>query len=277
MIQDSPEGRNSSSGTEEHRPISTSLDIPAINVTAGTPPLTISETAAIVEQNEITEDTTTRPSGSDNELPSDDHVISLAEATSNNTAEQHTVRRQGSDRMSRPSHTGRDTRRRTRSSERPSPESSAKTRTSNAPSSERLSRRNTDGLTEQSTKHTRGKSPDRSVANKSPTVNNSSTISETVSSDSEDEQTVLVAHKKSDNESKSVASSNSSLSSLPTVEERHTVTSDQPPCTVGEKVMVDTPNGFKFGKVKFVGSTEFAAGEWIGVALERQSGKLLWY
>ena len=237
----------------------------------------ISETAGIVEH-ETKEDTTTRPEGSDNKLPSDDLVISLAEATSNNTAEQHTVRRQGSDRMSRPSHTGRDIRRRARTSERPSPESSAKTRTSNAPSSEHfVSRRSIDVLTEQSTKHTRGKSPDRSVANKSPAVNNNSTISETVSSDSEDEQTVLVAHKKSDNESKSVASSNSSLSSLPTVEERHTVTGDQPPCcTVGEKVMVDTPNGFKFGKVKFVGSTEFAAGEWIGVALERQSGELLW-
>ena len=39
--------------------------------------------------------------------------------------------------------------------------------------------------------------------------------------------------------------------------------------------MVDTPTGFKFGKVKFVGTTEFAAGEWIGVALERQSGKFV--
>ena len=41
--------------------------------------------------------------------------------------------------------------------------------------------------------------------------------------------------------------------------------------------MVGTAGGFKFGKVKFVGSTEFAAGEWIGVALERPSGELLWY
>ena len=277
VIQDSPEveERSSSSGTEEHRPISTSLNIPAISVTVGTPPLTIRETAAIVEQNEITEDVTS----SDNELPSDDHVISLAEITSNKT-EQCTVRRQGSERMSRPSRTGRDTRRRARSSERPSSESRAKTRTSNAPSSERLSRRSIDVpslVTEQSAKHTRGKSPERSIANKSTAaVNNSSTISETVNSDSEDEQAVLVAHKKSDNESKSIASSNSSLSSLPTADDRQTVTSDQPPCTVGEKVMVDTPNGFKFGKVKFVGSTEFAAGEWIGVALERQSGELLW-
>ena len=254
---------SSSSGTEEYRLISASLDIPAINTTVGTPPLTINETAAIVKQNEISEDTTKFSNGENNNRH--DHVISLAEVTSNNTAEQHTVRRQGSERMSRPSRTGRDTRRRARSSERPS---SAKTRTSNAPSSERLSRR--------SIEHTRGNSPDWSVANKSPAVNNSSTISETVSSDSEDEQTVLVAHKKSDNEPKSVASSNSSLSSLPTAEEQQTMAYDQSPCTVGEKVMVDTPNGFKFGKVKFVGSTEFAAGEWIGVALERPSGELLW-
>ena len=38
--------------------------------------------------------------------------------------------------------------------------------------------------------------------------------------------------------------------------------------------MVDTQNSFKFGKVKFVGPTEFAAGEWIGVALERPTGEL---
>ena len=283
VIQDSPvEERSSSSGTEEHRPISTSLDIPAINVTVGTLPLTISETTAIVEQNEITEDITTRHSSSDNELPLDDHVISLADITSNNTAEQPTVKRQGSERLSRSNHTGRDTRRRARSSERPSSESSVKTRTSNTPSSERLSRRSIDVsslLTEQPAKQKRGKSPERRniVANKSP--GNNSTISETVSSDSEDYQAIsssLVAHKKSDNESKSIASSNSLLSSLPTAEEWQAVANDQPPCTVGEKVMVDTPNGFKFGKVKFVGSTEFAAGEWIGVALERPAGKLLW-
>ena len=234
---------------------------------------TINETAAIVKQNEISEDTTKFSNG-ENYNNQHDHVIDLAEVTSNNTA-----RRQGSERMSRSSRTGRDTRRRARSLKQPSSESSAKTRTSNAPSSERLSRRSIDVsslLTEQSTKHTRGKAPDRSIANKLPAVNNNSAISETVSSDSEDEQTVLVAHKKFDNESKSVASSNSSLSSLPTAEERQTMAYDQPPCTVGEKVMVDTPNGFKFGKVKFVGSTEFAAGEWIGVALERQSGELLW-
>ena len=37
--------------------------------------------------------------------------------------------------------------------------------------------------------------------------------------------------------------------------------------------MVDTQTGFKFGKVKFIGSTKFAAGEWIGVTLERPTGE----
>ena len=96
------------------------------------------------------------------------------------------------------------------------------------------------------------------------------------SSDSEEEQTVsssAAVHKKSDHEARSVASSNSSLSSMP--EERHAAAVDQPPCTIGEKIMVETPNGFKFGKVKFIGPTEFAAGEWIGIALERPTGELL--
>ena len=52
-------------------------------------------------------------------------------------------------------------------------------------------------------------------------------------------------------------------------------TIDQPPCTKGETIMVETQNGFKFGKVKFVGSTEFADGEWIGIALERPSGEFV--
>jgi len=53
------------------------------------------------------------------------------------------------------------------------------------------------------------------------------------------------------------------------------ITSDQPPCAVGEKIMVDTPNGFKFAKIKFIGPTEFAQGEWIGVALERPAGEFI--
>ena len=58
-----------------------------------------------------------------------------------------------------------------------------------------------------------------------------------------------------------------SLSTVVTAEE------NQPACTVGEKVMIETPSGFKFGNIKFVGQTDFAADEWIGVALERPNGK----
>ena len=39
--------------------------------------------------------------------------------------------------------------------------------------------------------------------------------------------------------------------------------------------MVEVANGFKMGTVKFIGDTEFAAGEWIGVALDRPFGKTL--
>ena len=39
------------------------------------------------------------------------------------------------------------------------------------------------------------------------------------------------------------------------------------------QVMVEIANGFKIGVVKFVGETEFAPGEWVGVALERQNGE----
>lgn len=38
--------------------------------------------------------------------------------------------------------------------------------------------------------------------------------------------------------------------------------------------MVEVANGFKIGVVKFIGETEFQPGEWIGVALDRPSGKL---
>lgn len=37
--------------------------------------------------------------------------------------------------------------------------------------------------------------------------------------------------------------------------------------------MVEVANGFKMGTVKFIGDTEFAPGEWIGVALERPQGE----
>lgn len=36
--------------------------------------------------------------------------------------------------------------------------------------------------------------------------------------------------------------------------------------------MVEVSNGFKMGVVRFIGETDFAAGEWIGVALDRPQG-----
>ena len=39
--------------------------------------------------------------------------------------------------------------------------------------------------------------------------------------------------------------------------------------------MVDTLDGFKFGTVKFVGSTAFASGEWVGVSLAQPSGRFI--
>ena len=36
--------------------------------------------------------------------------------------------------------------------------------------------------------------------------------------------------------------------------------------------MVEVSNGFKMGVVKFIGETDFAPGEWIGVALDRPQG-----
>ena len=38
------------------------------------------------------------------------------------------------------------------------------------------------------------------------------------------------------------------------------------------QVMVEIGGGFKMGMVKFIGETEFAAGEWIGVALDKPHG-----
>ena len=272
VIQDSPgveEQKNSRS--DEHQPNNALLDVPPINVIAGNPPLLIRDAAAIVGQNKATEDTT--PSD-DDELPLDSNAISLADVTSINTEEQQndTVRRQGSERRSRSPYTGSGSRRRTKISDRPSSNNSVTRRMPKSSSSARISRKSMDFSSmsaSQSIKLTaRPKSPEqRNISVNQSSVNNNS-------SDSEEEQTVLssaAAHRKTDHEARSVASSNSSLSSMP--EERHTAAVDQPPCTIGEKIMVETPNGFKFGKVKFIGPTEFAAGEWIGLALERPTGE----
>ncbi|XP_065186816.1 kinesin-like protein KIF13B isoform X2 [Sycon ciliatum] len=42
---------------------------------------------------------------------------------------------------------------------------------------------------------------------------------------------------------------------------------------VGDLVMVDLANGYKMGVVKFVGTTDFQPGDWIGVALDQPKGK----
>ena len=65
------------------------------------------------------------------------------------------------------------------------------------------------------------------------------------------------------------------LSTLVPAGERQAAINNQTACTVGEKVMVETRSGFKFGDVKFVGQTHFASGEWTGVALERPNGELV--
>ena len=100
-----------------------------------------------------------------------------------------------------------------------------------------------------------------------------------IGNDAVSEEKKLVAPcKKHVTKSRSVGLSetfNSSLLSQPTSEERQAVANDQPPCTVGEKVMVDTPNGKKFAEVKFVGSTRFASGEWIGVAFQEPIGEYM--
>ena len=37
--------------------------------------------------------------------------------------------------------------------------------------------------------------------------------------------------------------------------------------------MVEIGGGFKMGVVKYIGETEFAPGEWIGVAFDKPSGE----
>ena len=270
------------SGSSEHRlTVASPLHIPAINVTAGTPPLlALSDTAVVVEENEVMSDTTNDPpAGSNNATVILGNNIGLTETTSEqqqNIQQRH--KRQGSERKSR-SNVVRDIkiRRRAKSSERS--DRPVSPRIPKSPSSEHLSRRSIDVsqlLAKQAPTRERSRFPE--LTTNKPFLSNDTASEVAVSSDSEDElapSSSSLPRKKPENESVSLTSSRSStcsMSSSTAAEERQPV-SDQPPCVVGEQVMVDTPNGFKFGKVKFIGSTEFATGEWIGIALERQSGE----
>ena len=270
----SPEvgGHSSSSGTDD-RPISVPLEVPDINVLASSPPLRLSETAAVVESNKEIEEATNPSASGNDELA--DNMISLTEAINSKEQQRPTVKRQGSERKSRSTHLG-SSRRRAKSTERSSfSDNSLPTKSSGKSQSEQLPRKSIDSsVALLSTKPSaRDKSPERrnTSANKTALSNN------TASSDSDEDQTPsLPPQKRLDVESRSVGSSrssNSSLSSQPAEDNRQATANSQPACSVGEKVMVETPNGFKFGNVKFVGPTEFAPGEWIGVSLERPNGK----
>ena len=279
VIQNSPEvgEHSSSSGTDEHQSITTPLQVPAINMLVGSPPK-VSETAATVEGNKVVEDVNNPSASGENELAGD--MISLTEAfTTTNEQQRPTVKSQRYEHKSQSARLGNSSRR-ARSAERPSvSDNSLPTRPSGKPTSDHLSRKSIDssaGLLTTAKKPTaRDKSPERrSMTANKPSLSNNNTST----SDSDDDQTTssVMAHKRLDMESRSVASSKSStsLSSQPAADNRQAVANNQPAaCTVGEKVMVETPNGFKFGDVKFVGPTEFAPGEWIGVALERPKGE----
>ena len=197
-----------------------------------------------------------------------------------NSVQGHIVRRQGSECKSRSNCVRNNLSKRSRSLENlSSSENSLSTREAITISSGCLTRRSIDmtsspllagrrNTTRDESLEQRDKSPEQrdkspeqrnGTADKTPLSNDTSSDSDNASSSV---PLKLVAS--------SLKSSTSSLSSVTTAE-----ANNQPSCTVGEKVMVDTPIGFKFGKVKFVGSTEFAAGEWIGVALERPNGKFV--
>ena len=54
----------------------------------------------------------------------------------------------------------------------------------------------------------------------------------------------------------------------------HPYLSNHPLLHTITQVMIEVSSGFKMGVVKFVGETEFASGELIGVALDRPFGKI---
>jgi len=336
---------------EEDSRVKRDLGIPSINITSGTPPLLLSETALVVEQSEtnlnneenngtsmtgntanVTEDATnvtslTEGSGitdvnNDTGMTSTNvtEVTNVSEGTSglmeeagvtreetkearstrgtNSNVEAHVpgltevanaslteaasstmlpddkLKRQSSERRGRSQVDDKPTRRRVRSSERGSEsrEGPSKVTRTSGPLSERVSRRRSADISTLMQKHTADKSPDAKNAEHS-------TINEANKSYSDGEQSISLpspAHRNLEEPPSlnSAQSSTSSLVSLPTTEEHSVAPNDHPPCTLGEKIMVETSVGFKFGKVKFIGPTEFSAGEWIGIALERPLGKL---
>ena len=75
---------------------------------------------------------------------------------------------------------------------------------------------------------------------------------------------------------KNMSVMSSSLEMLPQIRrknERSSLLNKQSPFLKGQRVIVDTMNGKKSGEIKFIGSTEFAEGEWIGVALDEPTGE----
>ena len=78
----------------------------------------------------------------------------------------------------------------------------------------------------------------------------------------------------SDVESLASLPSTPSQPSTPTVESSAAAEAapSEPLPKVGDFVIVDLNKGYKMGVVKYVGVTEFAPGDWIGVALDDKKG-----